>query len=134
MQVVARCLKDNGLFLLHTVGSNYTRRSPDPWMNKYIFPNGVLPSLNNISTAAEHLFVLEDLHSLGSDYDKTLMAWYENFTNNWPELSEKYDNRFYRMWSYYLLGCAGAFRARNIQLWQIVFTKHGIAGGYDIVR
>ncbi len=134
MQVAERCLKDDGLFLLHTIGSNYTRRSPDPWINKYIFQNGVLPSLKDISSAMEHLFVAEDFHSFGLDYDKTLMAWFNNFDNNWASLSKKYDQRFYRMWKYYLLGCAGAFRARNIQLWQFVLTKHGIRDGYDIVR
>lgn len=134
MQVADRCLNAEGIFLLHTIGSNYTRRSPDPWVNKYIFPNGVLPSLKDISTAIEHLFVVEDFHSFGPDYDKTLMAWFENFDNHWPTLSTKYDERFYRMWKYYLLGCAGAFRSRNIQLWQFVLTKHGIKSGYDIVR
>jgi len=134
MQVVDRCLSDNGIFLLHTIGSNYTRRSPDPWVNKYIFPNGVLPSLKDISAAVEHLLVVEDFHSFGTDYDKTLMAWFKNFDDHWPTLSAKYDERFYRIWKYYLLGCAGAFRSRNIQLWQFVLTKHGIKGGYDIVR
>ena len=134
MDVAARCLKDEGLFLLHTIGSNYTRHNPDAWVNKYIFPNGVLPSLKDISMAIEHLFVLEDLHNFGTDYDKTLMAWFKNFDANWNQLSEKYGNRFYRMWKYYLLSCAGAFRARNIQLWQLVLSKTGVQGGYTSVR
>ncbi len=133
MQVVARCLKDEGIFLLHTIGANWTRTTPDPWINKYIFPNGVLPSMQDISEAIEGVFVLEDFHSFGQDYDKTLMAWFHNFDANWKQLCEKYGDRFYRMWKYYLLGCAGAFRARNIQLWQLVLTKNGIAGGYTPV-
>ena len=134
MQVASRCLKENGLFLLHTIGANYTRHSPDPWINKYIFPNGVLPSLRDISISFDKKFVLEDFHSFGPDYDKTLMAWFNNFDKSWKHLCDKYGERFYRMWKYYLLGCAGAFRARNIQLWQLVFSKHGVPGGYTPVR
>lgn len=130
MQVASRCLKDDGIFLLHTIGANKTSETPGAWINKYIFPNGVLPSMADISKSIESLFVLEDFHNFGSDYDKTLMAWYENFDSNWSMLSNKYDDRFYRMWKYYLLGCAGAFRARDIQLWQLVLTKNGITGGY----
>jgi len=134
MQVASRCLKDDGLFLLHTIGSNYTRHNSDPWFNKYIFPNGVLPSMKDISMAAEKEFILEDLHNFGYDYDKTTMAWYENFEAGWEYLSKKYSEEFYRMWKYYLLCCAGSFRARNLQLWQMVFSKHGVAGGYTSVR
>ena len=134
MKVASRCLKENGLFLLHTIGTNRTRHSPDPWINKYIFPNGVLPSMKDISMAFDKYFVLEDFHSFGPDYDKTLMAWFQNFDSNWKDLRDKYGDRFYRMWKYYLLGCAGAFRARNIQLWQLVLSKNGVAGGYTAVR
>ena len=134
MKVVARCLKKNGLFLLHTIGANYTRHNPDPWINRYIFPNGVLPSLKDITAAADKTFVLEDFHSFGPDYDKTLMAWFNNFDHSWKQLHDKYGDRFYRMWKYYLLGCAGAFRARNIQLWQLVFFKTWSDRGYNPVR
>lgn len=130
MEVVSRCLKDEGIFLLHTIGAIVSRATPDPWINKYIFPNGVLPSLKEISSAAEELFVLEDFHNFGPDYDKTLMAWFHNFDSSWNLLCKKYGDRFYRMWKYYLLGCAGAFRSRDIQLWQLVFSKNGIPGGY----
>jgi len=134
MKVASRCLKDDGLFLLHTIGSNYTRHNPDPWFNKYIFPNGVLPSMKDISMATDNEFIMEDLHSFGPDYDKTAMAWFENFEAGWKHLREKYSEEFYRMWKYYLLCCAGAFRARNLQLWQLVFSKHGVAGGYTPIR
>ena len=130
MEVVARCLSQNGIFLLHTIGSNTSVQDTDPWINKYIFPNSMLPSAQQITTASEDLFVLEDWHSFGHYYDRTLMAWYRNFTQNWDSIKEAYDRFFYRMWCYYLLSCAGCFRARRNQLWQIVFSKDGIRGGW----
>ena len=134
MKVVHRCLEKGGLFLLHTIGGNRSVRSVDPWFAKYIFPNSMVPSANQITAAAEGLFVLEDWHSFGPDYDRTLMAWYRNFTNNWHQLSTQYDGRFYRMWTYYLLSSAGSFRARRNQLWQIVYSKGGVPGGYSSTR
>ena len=133
MQVASRCLKEEGMFLLQTIGAPKTRHSPNPWINKYIFPNGLLPSMRDISSAVEKYFILEDFHNFGADYDKTLMAWFHNFDSNWEKLSRKYGTRFYRMWKYYLLSCAGAFRARDIQLWQLVFSKNGVSGGYTPV-
>ncbi len=132
-KVADRCLRDNGLFLLHTIGNEKTTRGTDPWLNKYIFPGSHIPSLKRISKAFEGHFVIEDLHNFGTDYDKTLMAWYHNFHNHWPELKEDFDERFYRMWSYFLQCCAGSFRARKNHLWQMVFSKK-IAGGYTSVR
>jgi cyclopropane-fatty-acyl-phospholipid synthase len=126
MKVVQRCLKAKGLFLLHTIARNTSGKSTDPWINKYIFPRSMLPSAKQITTAAEGLFILEDWHSFGQYYDKTLMAWYNNFTKNWNKLNNTYDERFYRMWTYYLLSCAGSFRARRNQLWQVLFSKEGI--------
>lgn len=134
MEAVCRCLKSDGLFLLHTIGGNTSTHTTDPWIKKYIFPHSMLPSASQISSASEGLFVLEDWHSFGPDYDLTLMAWYTNFTNHWDQLKHAYDDRFYRMWTYYLLSCAGAFRARRNQLWQIVFSKRGYEGGYKAVR
>jgi len=133
MQVVKRCLKPGGLFLLHTVGRLNTRNAAEPWSNKYIFPNAQLPSMADISTAAENLFVLEDMHNFSAFYDKTLMAWHENFEKHWAELANKYGERFYRMWRYYLLTNAGAFRSRRLQLWQLVFSYEGLSGGYERV-
>jgi cyclopropane-fatty-acyl-phospholipid synthase len=130
-QVAGRCLKKDGLFLLHTIGGNISKNHGDPWIDKYIFPNGVLPSVSQIGKAIEGIFVMEDWHNFGADYDKTLMAWFENFDRHWSELKKtgKYDDRFYRIWKYYLLSCAGLFRARGAQLWQIVLSK-GVKGGY----
>ncbi|MCX6721178.1 MAG: cyclopropane fatty acyl phospholipid synthase, partial [Candidatus Staskawiczbacteria bacterium] len=133
-EMVKRCLKEDGLALLHTIGRLNTSGFADPWINKYIFPNGMLPSLKQITSATEGLFVIEDVHSFGSDYDKTLLAWHKNFESSWPKLESKYGERFHRMWNYYLLSCAGAFRARTNQLWQIVFSPSGVAGGYKPAR
>jgi cyclopropane-fatty-acyl-phospholipid synthase len=130
MQTAHRCLKDNGIFLLHTIGSNRSVRTTDPWIEKYIFPNSQLPSIRQLALAAEGLFVMEDWQNFGVHYDKTLMAWYQNFDTGWDELKSTYSERFYRMWTYYLLSCAGSFRARKNQLWQIVFSKQGIPGGF----
>lgn len=129
-EVAHRCLNDDGLFLLHTIGKNERNSTPDPWIDKYIFPNGDLPSTGQIADAIDGLFVVEDLHNFGADYDRTLMAWYDNFEAAWPRFEKQLGERFYRMWRYYLLSCAGAFRARDIQLWQWVFSKEGVSGGY----
>lgn len=134
MEKVNGFLKSDGLFLLHTMGNNDTDFYGERWINKYIFPNGMLPSAAQIAKAAEKLFVIEDWHSFGQYYDLTAMAWVENFDKNWHQLELKYGDEFYRMWKYYLNLFAGAFRARNIQLWQIVFSKNGKVGGYQSVR
>ncbi len=134
MEVVNLCLKDDGLFLLHTIGTTHSVTSTDPWIEKYIFPNSMLPSLAQITKAVEKLFVIEDVHNFSADYDKTLLCWFENFEKGWTELRDQYDDRFYRMWKFYLLSCAGSFRSRKNQLWQIVLSKKGVMGGYQSVR
>ena len=134
MKVVARCLKDDGLFILHTIGSKLSFKDSDPWIDKYIFPNSMLPSVAQISKASEPYFVMEDWHNFGAHYDKTLMTWHSNFNATWRELQPKYSDRFQRMWNFYLLTFAGLFRARHFQLWQIVFSKRGVRGGYESVR
>ena len=134
MEKTHELLKDDGLCMLHTIGRNTTSITPDPWIEKYIFPNSMLPSLKQISEAAEGLFVIEDVHNFGAYYDLTLMAWWRNFESNWDSLKGQYSDRFYRMWRYYLLSCAGSFRARKIQLWQIVLSKKGVIGGYTSLR
>ncbi|QHA89664.1 cyclopropane fatty acyl phospholipid synthase [Serratia rhizosphaerae] len=132
--VVERNLKPDGLFLLHTIGSNRTDMNVDPWINKYIFPNGCLPSVAHIAQTSEGHFVMEDWHNFGADYDRTLMAWYERFQQAWPQLAERYSERFERMFSYYLNACAGAFRSRDIQLWQVLFSPKGVEGGIRVPR
>jgi cyclopropane-fatty-acyl-phospholipid synthase len=130
METTHRALNDDGLFLLHTIGVNETSSLANEWIIKYIFPNGMLPSIAQIATVSEKLFVVEDWHNFGAYYDNTLMAWHENFVQQWDNLKAHYDERFYRMWTYYLLACAGSFRARSNQLWQVVFSKRGVVGGY----
>jgi cyclopropane-fatty-acyl-phospholipid synthase len=134
MEKASRYLKDNGLFLLHTIGTNISSKWNDPWIDHYIFPGSLLPSIQQIGKAIEGLFVMEDWHNFGAYYDKTLMAWFANFDAAWPKLQERYGDRFYRMWKYYLLSCAGTFRARRIQLWQVVLSPKGVIKGYNSVR
>ncbi len=134
MTTVHHLMRDNGLFMLHTIGANKSVVASDPWSNKYIFPNSHVPSIKQIGGAIENLFVMEDWHNFGAHYDKTLMSWFDNFDRNWESIKSNYDERFYRMWKYYLLSAAGSFRARNVQLWQIVLSKKGIPQGYPSIR
>ncbi len=134
MKVAHRCLDEDGLFLLQTIGEIRSVNVTDPWMEKYIFPGSMLPSIKQLGQAAENLFVMEDWHNFGADYDKTLMAWYANFERSWDSIKRNYDDRFFRMWKYFLLSTAGSFRARRNQLWQIVFSKRGLIGGYQSYR
>jgi cyclopropane-fatty-acyl-phospholipid synthase len=125
MEVVDRTLKEGGIGFFHTIGANTSEITINAWTQKYIFPNGMLPSISQLAYAMEGLFIVEDWHNFGPDYDPTLMAWHSNFENAWPVLKQKYGERFYRMWRYYLLSSAGGFRSRHTQLWQVVFTRQG---------
>ncbi|MCE5229583.1 cyclopropane fatty acyl phospholipid synthase [bacterium] len=130
-EVVHRCLRPGGRFLLQSIGRNEPATTMDPWIETYIFPNSMIPAASQLATASEGLLVLEDWHSIGPHYDRTLMAWFNNFERAWPSLKERYGESFHRMWKYYLLSCAGCFRARRQQLWQILFSRDGISGGYE---
>jgi cyclopropane-fatty-acyl-phospholipid synthase len=134
MEVAHRSLADDGLMLLHSIGRNRSGRITDPWIAKYIFRNSMIPSAKQITTAAEGLFILEDWHNFGVNYDPTLMAWYERFRDSWDSIKHDYDERFYRMWTYYLLSCAASFRVRRHQVWQVVLSPRGVRGGYRSVR
>jgi cyclopropane-fatty-acyl-phospholipid synthase len=125
-----RCLKQSGILLLHTVG--YLRQQAiNPWYDKYIMPGVEFPTVANILDNTGKDLVLEDFHTWhGSHYDRTLMAWYERFDAGWDQLKDRYDDTFRRMWKLYLQGCAGAFRAERMRVWQLVFSKGGIPGGY----
>jgi cyclopropane-fatty-acyl-phospholipid synthase len=118
-------LAPGGLCLVHTIGGNVSKAAADPWIDRYIFPGGVIPSAMQLTEASEGLLVLEDWHNFGPDYDRTLLAWDENFRAAWPQLSRNghLDERFYRMWRYYLAMSAGAFRARALNLWQLVLSR-----------
>lgn len=133
-EVARRCTADDGLFLLHCIGSNVSTDRTDPWIEKYIFPNSMLPSAAQITRASEGQFVIEDWHNFGADYDRTLLAWRANFDAAWPRLALRYDERFRRMWRFYLSASAATFRARRDQLWQLVLSPHGVCGGYRAPR
>lgn len=123
MESCYQLLSDDGLFLLHTIGNQISDNSKDEWLDTYIFPNGKIPSLVQLAAPTEGLFVMEDWHNFGLDYEKTLLAWFENFDSTWDQIKDRYGERFYRMWKLYLLGCAARFRSRHLHLWQIVFSK-----------
>jgi cyclopropane-fatty-acyl-phospholipid synthase len=134
MRTVREHLADDGMLLLHTIGRNSSATTVDPWIEKYIFPNSMAPSPEQIGGAINGLFVLEDWHNFGAYYEQTLLAWWKNFDAAWSKFKERYGERFYRMFRYYLLSSAGAFRARDLQLWQVVLSKNGVPGGYESVR
>lgn len=134
-----RCLREDaatggGLFLLHTIGSNVSVRHTDPWIGRYIFPNSHLPSAAQIARACEGRFVIEDWHAFGPDYDRTLQAWRRNIEAAWPQLPPSYDERFRRMWRYYLAASMATFRTRRSQLWQLVLSPRGVPRGYQAQR
>lgn len=133
-QVVDRCLEEDGIFVLHTIGANRTAHQTDPWIEKYIFPNSMIPSIWQIGLAIEDLFVMEDWSNRGPDYDKTLMAWHQHFCDGWDQIKEQYSERFRRMWTYYLLMSAAGFRARKNNQWQIVLTKKNRTHGITVPR
>jgi cyclopropane-fatty-acyl-phospholipid synthase len=133
-EAVHRVLHSDGLFLLDTAGGNRSRSSVDAWTDKYIVADAVMPSAGQIAGAVEKLFVIEDWHNLGPDHDKTLVAWSRNFDRSWPQLRERYGERCYRTWKFFLLASAGNYRARVNHLWQYVFSKNGLVGGYAVVR
>jgi cyclopropane-fatty-acyl-phospholipid synthase len=127
-------LAADGLMLLHTIGQNVSQTANDPWIERYIFPNSLIPSMAQIATAVEDIFVVEDWHGFGPDYDRTLMEWHRRFEAHWPEIAAQYGERFKRMWTFWLLVSAAYFRARRDQLWQIVLSPRGAIGGYAEVR
>lgn len=131
----AEVLADDGLMLLHTIGSSLSVRGTDPWVHRYIFPNGALPSVRQLGASIEPWLLLEDWHCFGLDYDLTLQAWWQRFDAAWPQLQGgQYDQRFYRMWKYYLHLFMGYFRSRRGQLWQLVLSKPGRQAIYRAPR
>lgn len=134
MRKVRSCLADDGLFLLHTIGADHSATSLDAWLDRYIFPNAVIPSARLLTAATEGSFVIEDWHAFGPDYDRTLMEWHRRLDASWPSFGERYTPAVRRLWRYYLHSCAGSFRARRNQLWQLVLSPHGIPGGHVAVR
>lgn len=135
METTRRVLRDDGIALLHSMGRRRSvARGSDQWITRHIFPNTQVPSVRQIGNAIEDLWVVEDWENLGVNYEKTLLAWFDNFDRAWPSLEAKYGSRFYRMWKYYLLIFAGWYRSRALQLWQIVLSPDGVPGGYSWAR
>jgi cyclopropane-fatty-acyl-phospholipid synthase len=132
MRAAARSLGGNGLFLCQGICGNISRVHADPWIKRYIFPNSVLPSLARLTRAAEDVFIVEDVKNIGPNYDPTLLAWEENFRRAWPHFADRYGERFRRMWRFYLLSCAGAFRARSLHVFSILLSKEATATGSDV--
>jgi cyclopropane-fatty-acyl-phospholipid synthase len=122
METVHRCLKADGRLLLHTIGSMGPTYHTDPWLQKYIFPNSMIPSQHQIAKAIEGLFLIDGWQRIGLHYDRTLLAWRSNFESRWLSLSSIYDERFYRMWRYYLSASAASFRARKNDVWQVLLV------------
>jgi cyclopropane-fatty-acyl-phospholipid synthase len=125
MELAARCLAPGGVAFIHTIGGASASTHINPWFDKYIFPNAVVPTLGQLATAMERVLVPEDVQNIGPHYDRTLMAWWQNFDAAWPTLRPRYGDRFYRMWRFYLLISAAYFRAREHNLYQIVATPVG---------
>lgn len=132
--ITRNLLTPDGLFLLHTIGASVSQAANDPWIERYIFPNSMIPSMSQIAAALEGVFVVEDWHGFGPYYDQTLMTWQQRFNAHWPELKDRYSERFRRMWNFWLSASAAHFRARRNQLWQVVLSPEGVAGGYQEVR
>jgi cyclopropane-fatty-acyl-phospholipid synthase len=128
--VCDRCLAPTGLFLLHTVG--YLKEEPiNPWYDKYVMPGVEFPTVANIVDNLGPNLALENFQTWeGSHYDRTLMAWFERFDAGYDRLKDRYDDTFYRMWKLYLQGCAGGFRAGQMRVWQLVFSRGDLPGGY----
>jgi cyclopropane-fatty-acyl-phospholipid synthase len=133
-EVARRCLDKDGLFVLHTVGGNISGNHTNAWIDRYIFPNSVIPSAAQISQAVEGLFIIEDWQNFGADYARTLKAWRSNFDEAWPRLSARYDERFRRMWHFYLDSTCANFAARGLHVWQLVLSPSGVRGGYVAPR
>lgn len=140
-KMVERCLVDKGLFALQVISAEtFSTRSVAAldhfivWLQDRIFPNGWIPSFPQLIDPARGALVVEDLHNFSSDYATTLHAWDVNFQAAWPSLRDKYGEAFRRMWLYYLNGCEALFDARMVQLYQIVYSKGGVTGGYEAVR
>jgi cyclopropane-fatty-acyl-phospholipid synthase len=130
MKKIKSLLKPDGIFLMHTIGSNHSHFS-SPWLEKYIFPGCFSPSIKHIGQATEELFFMEDWHNIGPNYSRTLLEWYHNFNAAWPTLSHKYGERFYRLWKFYLLSMAPGFKTHAAPVWQIVMTHKGLKEGYQ---
>ena len=126
MEVLKCSMTPEAISVLHTIGTNHSMPTANPWYDRYIFPNGIIPSAVDLTRAMDRLVLMNDWHAFGTNYDLTLLAWNENFQKSWSKLQEinpaLYTTRFKRMWEFYLLSIAAGFRTRTIDLWQLVIT------------
>lgn len=122
-QLARRALRPGGILYLSTIGANRSVHATDTWIDKYIFPNSHLPSAAQIGAAIDGLFAVESWENWSPDYDRTIMAWFQNFQSHWQSLQSRYSERFYRMWKYYLMLAAACFRSRKNQVWQILLAR-----------
>lgn len=132
--IIHKALPPDGLAVIHSITRTGNSKAVDPWFTQYIFPNGYLPTLEQMAAAYRGKLLLEDVHNIGAHYDPTLMAWYDNFVKNWDQFKNQYPDHFFRMWEYYLLSSAGSFRSRHHQVYQWVLSPQGVVGGYESVR
>jgi len=140
MKVVHTVLAQDGLFLLHTIGNRHNTAVVEPWIEKYIFRNSMAPSMQQLTRAAADLFVIEDWENYGHYYVPTLQAWHDNFNRNWDRIRaldgpRPFDERFRRMWNFYLMSSRAAFEVEDLHLWHLVMTRYGSGRGvYDRVK
>ncbi|MFT5423854.1 MAG: cyclopropane-fatty-acyl-phospholipid synthase [Phycisphaerales bacterium] len=140
-RVIDRCLRDGGHFVLQAISGNTLTRNSDRrldqfilWLVRYIFPDGYLPRADELLPPRDTGLRLEDWHRFYDDYDRTLLAWASRFNENWEQIADQYDERFYRRWNFYLHGCAAIFRAQLINVSQIVYSKGYATQSYHPVR
>ncbi len=138
MKKIAELLTDDGIAVIDCIGGNVPGKGPNPWVGKYIFPNSMVPSPSQISSAFEKHLVLEDWHNFRHDYSRTARYWKNEFIKNWGKIQALdqtlFNERFYRMWLYYLSLFEGAFEASHIQQWQLVFVKPSNNASYTSER
>ena len=134
LKVAHDALTPDGLLLLETIGDDVSGGQCNPWFQKYVFtaPTSMFPSIKELAAAAEGLFTMEDWQNIGADYAPTLRAWHANLAAHRDAVVAEHGERIYRMWVFYLMSCAGAFAARTYQMWQIVFARRGIPGGFTV--
>ncbi len=121
---VSNLLSDDGLALIHTIGSVMTPRDPHPWITKYIFPGGYTPSLSEVAKPIERSgLIISDMEVLRMHYSHTLRHWKERFLGKKDEVLTMFDEKFYRMWEFYLAGCEMAFKWGDQVVFQFQLTK-----------
>ena len=122
---VNKLLNEGGLALIHTIGSIEGPRDPQPWITKYIFPGGYTPSMSEVTGPIEKSgLILSDLEVLRMHYSHTLRNWKERCINNKSKILEMFDERFFRMWEFYLAGCEMAFKWGDQVVFQFQLTKN----------